>query len=190
MENTTEYPQEHKDENILKPKRTRTMTEDAKKQYAERMKKVNEDRCAKARIANEAVLEAKEKEIQMKNQARLDLIAKKKEQIKLARDKKEPIQPTQHPHHQEEKKKRTKKVILEDLSSEESTDYMDDDDEDSDSSEEIVYVAKKSKKPKKEEKKQKERATSSLVKEKKQVYHRDIPIPIAQEANKTIIKFI
>jgi hypothetical protein len=182
MEKTSDEPQEHKDENILKPKRTRTMTEEAKKQYAERMKKVNEDRCEKARIANEAVLEAKEKEIQMKNQARLDLISKKKEQIKVAREKNQTDKPL--PHLQEElKKRKTKKVILEDSSSEESTDYMDDDD-DSDSSEEIVYVAKKSKKPKKEEKKPKERATTSLVKQKKQV------IPMVEEANKTIIKFI
>ena len=183
IQNKVGDPQEHKDENILKPKRTRTMTEDAKKQYAERMKKVNEDRCEKARLANEAVLEAKEKEIQVKNQSRLDLIAKKREQSKVAREKKVPTQPTQPPPPQEEKKKRTKKVILEESSSEESTDYMDDD-EDSDSSEEIVYVAKKSKKPKKEEKKPKERSSSSLVKEKKQV------IPQVPEANKTIIKFI
>ena len=51
------------DETPLKPKRTRKVSEEQKVVLAERMRKINQDRIAKARVANEAVLDIKEKQI-------------------------------------------------------------------------------------------------------------------------------
>jgi hypothetical protein len=172
--------QEQADEKILKPKRTRTMTEEAKKQYAERMRKVNEDRCEKARLLNEATLNAKEKEIQMKTQAKLEQVAKKKEQIKAIREKEEKPLPSPSPSPSAEvkeepkPKKKTKQVIVYESSS------SDQEDDDSSSEDEIIYVAKKP---------SKKNAKETIVKPKKQ---KEVSVresaPI--EAPKTIIKFL
>lgn len=164
-------PPEQADEKILKPKRTRTMTEEAKKQYAERMRKVNEDRCEKARLQNEAILEAKEKEIQMKTQAKLEQVAKKKEQIKAIREKVAPTpkeEPKEEPKPKEKKKKQV--VVYESSSS---------DEEDDDSSEEeIIYVAKKP---------SKKNAKETIVKPKKE---KEVSQINALAPPKTTIKFL
>ena len=172
---TEPQPQEQADEKILKPKRTRTMTEEAKKQYAERMRKVNEDRCEKARLLNEATLEAKEKEIQMKTQAKLEQVAKKKEQIKAIREKVAPTEPKEEPiaPPKGKKEKKQKQIVVYESS---STDQEDDDS----SEEEIVYVAKKPSK-----KNSNRRETIVKPKKEKAVAHL---APL--EPPKTIIKFL
>ena len=209
MENQNEPTQDDNDVNILKPKRIRTMTEDAKKQQGDRMRKVNAERCEKARLLNEAVLEAKEKEIQTRTQAKLELVARKKELIKQAKQKNliplpekkvelaqecEPTQPPPPPPPPtddpkvKKQRKRVKKVIVEESSSsEDSMDYMDDDSSCSTESEcEIVYVAKKNKSKTKNRAKPLSKS-NTIVKEKKPKTQIQQPI---QEVPKTIIKFL
>lgn len=182
-------PPDQSDDKILKPKRTRTMTEEAKKQYAERMRKVNEDRCEKARLQNEAILEAKEKEIQMRTQAKLEQVAKKKEQIKAAKEKRSLNEPTEpkapevtkeepkaEPKHEVKPKGKKKQVVVYESSSSDQED--DDDDSSEEEEEEIIYVAKK---PSKKIVKQ------TIVKPKKEK-HVSLREPL--EAPKTVIKFL
>jgi hypothetical protein len=204
METQNETAQEQQDEKILKPKRVRTMTEEAKKEQGDRMRKVNEVRCEKARLENEAKLEQIEREINMKALAKLEQIKKKKEQIKNAKEKKklialpeqkmevavEPAQPPPPPPSvpkDKKQRKKYKKVVVESSSSEDSMDYYDNDGSTSSESEcEIVYVAKKSKSKTKDREKKLSKP-DAIVKEKKPKSQVQQPVP---EIPKTIIKFI
>ena len=210
MENQNEPTQDDNDVNILKPKRIRTMTEEAKKEQGDRMRKVNAERCEKARLLNEAVLEAKEKEIQTRTQAKLELVARKKELIKQAKQKNliplpekkvelaqetPPPAPTDDPKDKKQRK-RVKKVIVESSSSEDSMDYYDNDSSASSESEcEIVYVAKKNKSKTKNREKAKQQSAKPLskpdtiVKEKKPKTQIQQPSQ-REEVAKTIIKFL
>jgi hypothetical protein len=139
----------------LKPKVKRNFTPEQRAALAERMRKVNENRVARARVKNEAILEAKE----AKTVAKLEEIKAKKEKVSKAKKEVEPpVEATPKP----KTKKVIKKVVVQESS--DSEDYADSTDEESEV-EEVVYVQKKAAKPKaapkpKAEKLMKEKAPS------------------------------
>lgn len=121
-----EEPQEI-EERITKPKRTRTITPEQKQILAERMRKVNEDRIAKAKMANETILAEKE----AKARAKLETIQKKKEQVREIKEKKA-VEPAPV---KEKKEKKPRKIIVQESS--DSEDYGEE------TETEVVYVSKK-----------------------------------------------
>lgn len=123
-----EEPQEI-EERITKPKRTRTITPEQKQILAERMRKVNEDRIAKAKMANETILAEKE----AKARAKLETIQKKKEQVREIKEKKA-VESTPAPV-KEKKEKKPRKIIVQESS--DSEDYGEE------TETEVVYVSKK-----------------------------------------------
>jgi len=123
------------DETPLKPKVKRNFTPEQRAALAERMRKVNEERVAKARVKNEAILEAKE----AKTVAKLEEIKAKKEKVTKA---KEIVASPETP------KPKVKKVIKKTVVVQESSDseeYADSTDGESEVEEEVVYVQKKAK---------------------------------------------
>lgn len=117
------------EERITKPKRTRTITPEQKQILSERMKKVNEDRIAKAKLANETILAEKE----AKARAKLETIQKKKEQVREIKEKKQPETAPAAP--KEKKEKKAKKIIIQESS--DSEDYGEE------TETEVVYMTKK-----------------------------------------------
>lgn len=171
MDQSTDPEPTSQDEKIMKPKRTRTITPEQKQILAERMRKVNEDRIAKAKVANETILQAKEEKVK----ARLETIQKKKDKIKELKAQVAPVAPVapvaQEQPIKEKKPKKVKKVIVQESS--DSEDYGDE------TEEEVIYVTK----PK-----------SSLTKAKKEVKKQPEVKPysatnITSEA-KMVFKFI
>lgn len=116
---------------LMKPKRTRTVTEEQRKALAENMRKVNQARIEKAKLANEKILQEKEAKVQ----AKLETIKAKKETIRKIKEE----MPTPPPPSPKAPKRRVKKVILQ-----EENDTEDDTEEE----EEIVYIQKAKAKPK------------------------------------------
>jgi hypothetical protein len=147
-------------ENILKPKRKQTLTDEQRKAKAEHMRKISLERIAKAKLANESKLNEEEDKIIQ----RLAKVETKKEALKKVKD-------TQ-PLPELKKQKAVKKVIMQ-----ESSDSEDYDDEDEESEEEVIYVAKKPKK---------KVETNTMLKKK----HKEPVSQIPQEIPKQIIKFL
>ena len=118
------------DETPLKPKRTRKVSEEQKIILAERMRKVNEDRISKAKVANEVILDVKEKQMKEK----LEKIAIKKEKTKeaVSKEAKKVEATVSSVEPPPVKEKKVRKVYV----------------EESESEEEIVYVTKPKAKPK------------------------------------------
>jgi hypothetical protein len=126
----TEEPVNQVEETPLKPKRTRKVSEEQKIVLADRMRKVNEDRIAKAKAANVAELDIKEQKMKEK----LEKIVTKKEAVTKPKVKKEePVAPVAPVAPTQVKEKKVRKVYVEESESEE---------------EEIVYVTKPKAKPK------------------------------------------
>ena len=115
------------DETPLKPKRTRKVSDEQKIILAERMRKINQDRIAKARVANEAELDIKEQKIKEK----LEKITSKKAVVSKEKEKNvemvAPVAPAPPV-----KEKKVRKVYV----------------EESESEEEVVYVKKPKAQPK------------------------------------------
>lgn len=121
-----EEPTNQVDETPLKPKRTRKISDEQKVILADRMRKVNEARIAKAKAANEVILDVKEKQIKEK----LEKIVTKKEAVSKEKVKK--VEEVVPPPPTSVKEKKVRKVYV----------------EESESEEEIVYVTKPKSKPK------------------------------------------
>jgi hypothetical protein len=162
---------------LMKPKRTRTMTPEAKQQYAERMRKVNQDRCEKARLKSEETLALKEQKLKEK----MEQIESKKQQVKKLKEDKQLVEPnvpdTPEPKPVKDKplkKQKARRIVVQESS--DSDDYYNDDVSSSSGEDEVIYVAKK---PKKQPKPQ------TITKAKKE---KDIPVR-QPEVPKTIIKF-
>lgn len=115
---------EEPSEPITKPKRKHNISDEQRQALAERMRKVNQARIEKAKLANEATLLEKEKKVA----AKLESIKEKKEKVREIKEKVETVQPTEP---KKEPKKKTKKVVI--TESSDSEDY----------GEEVVYVQKK-----------------------------------------------
>lgn len=132
-------PQEipHSDETPLKPKIKRNFTPEQRAALAERMRKVNEERVAKARVKNEAILSAKE----AKTEAKLEEIKAKKEKVAKAKEHPAVKEQTEPKPQKKVVKKVVKKVIVQESS--DSEDYAQSTDGESEKEEEVVYVQKK-----------------------------------------------
>lgn len=147
---------------ILKPKRVRRMTDEARALAAERMRKVNQERIDKSRIRREQ--EFAETEAKLKK--KLEDVAAMKASIGVIKTKSKKIPPPQPPEApagaEIKAPKAPKKVVIKkpvvEESDEDSVDYGAKSDEESE--EEVVYVAKK-KAPKKEKTLLKERKSST-----------------------------
>ena len=167
------------DETILKQKKPRKqMDPETRQKMADHMRKVNQERMDRARLANEAKLQQKEQEILEFAQKRLEKVEAKKEVIKKLKEKKGiPEEPVASPQPVEKtKSKPKKKQVIVEVSSSDSDESGDTDSEGED---EIIYVAKKAaKKPSKK--------NESIVKPKKQANTQAIP----DSTPKTVIKFI
>lgn len=142
MEEQSEVPStqesETPTETLMKPKRTRIVTEDQRKALAENMRRVNQARIEKAKIANEKILQEKE----LKMQAKLEIIKAKKEKVRELKEKATPPAPPSTPvTTPKAPKPKVKKVIIQEDS--EADSEADDEEE-----EEIVYVQKSKVKPK------------------------------------------
>lgn len=113
---------------LTKPKRTRTVTEEQRKALADNMRKVNQARIDKAKLANEKILAEKEAKLN----SRLESIQTKKQAIRKLKDEAaavpQPTTPAQvaTPPPEKAARRRVKKIIIqEDYNSGNS----DDDDE-------------------------------------------------------------
>lgn len=120
---------------ITKPKRKNVVSEETRKKMADNMRKVNQARIDKARLANEAILEEKERKVA----ERFERIQEKKAKIQALKEApKAPSTSDSSPAAapQEEPKtpkRKVKKVIVQESS--DSEDYA----------EEVVYVQKAAK---------------------------------------------
>ena len=181
-DSAAEQPDNKAEEKILKPKRTRTMTEEAKKQYGDRMRKVNEDRCEKARLKSEELLALKEQMLKEK----LEKVESKKQQVRKLKEEKKNVPDVPAPLSKATvseanplKKQKAKRIVVQESS--DSDDYFEGETDGESSEEEVVYVAKsKSKRHLSEAKK-----PQTITKAKKE---KDIPIR-QPEVPKTVIKF-
>lgn len=150
---------------ILKPKRVRRMTDEARAVAAERMRKINQERIDKSRIRREQEFAETEEKLKKK----LEDIAAMKASIGVIKTKSKKVPPPEPPPQapagaelkapKAPKKVIVKKPVVEE-SDEDSVDYGAKSDEESE--EEVVYVAKKkSAAPKKEKTLLKERKSST-----------------------------
>jgi len=165
---------------LMKPKRTRKLTEQQAKEQAERMKKVNEERIKKAQLKNEEVLSLKEQNLKEK----LQKVETKKQQVKKLKEnedyKEKPVVPDVPASTSVKdkpvamKKQKAKRIVVQESS--DSDDYFEGETDSETVEEEVIYVAKK---PKKQAKPQ------TITKAKKE---KDIPVR-QPEVPKTIIKF-
>jgi hypothetical protein len=200
------------DETPLKPKVKKNFSDEHRAYLAERMKKVNEARVAKARVKNEAMLAAKE----AKAEAKLEEIKQKKEKVKTAKEHPEvkagepavpstirsanfdaqvatklPLAPpatpsldnTKHKKEGTKVKKVIKKKTVVIQESSDSEDYANSSSDSESEEEEVVYIQKKAKaKPKAA----KEPTPTKLMKEKKVKE----PKAVAVEIPKGVFKFV
>jgi len=164
MEKPT-YPleAEQANENILKPKRKQSLTDEQIEAKRAHMRKISLERIAKAKLANETKIEEKENKIL----ERLAKVETKKAEIRKVKETiaPPPVTPRAQP------KRASKKVVVQ-----EDTDSEDYEDDGSSSEEEVIYVAKKSKKISQ---------SKSIIKPKRE----EKPVAV-QETPKTIIKFL
>jgi hypothetical protein len=164
---------------LMKPKRTRTMTEEAKKQYAERMKKVNEERIKKAQLASAEALALKEQKLKEK----LEKVETKKQQVKKLKEdedykEKQVVPPEGVPAPLKKdkpvkiSKQKARRIVVQESS--DSDDYFEGETDGESSDTEVIYVAKS---------KSKKQSTITKAKKEKE-------IPVRQpEVPKTVIKF-
>ena len=142
-----EQPEQLDEANILKPKRTRRLTDQQRKEQSDRMKIVSQERIRKARLANEELLSIKEAKLK----AKIDDIETRKATLKGIKAEATPQPPPTPPAPVKEavpeKPKKTPKRVVKQIIIEDSSDDDDDDDEESEP-EEVVYVSKKSSKAK------------------------------------------
>jgi hypothetical protein len=144
-----EQPEPHDEANILKPKRTRALTDKQRQEQAERMRAVAHERIRKSRLANEELLTIKEAKLK----AKMDDIEKRKATLKgikaEATPKPPPTPPAPVKEAVAEKPKKTAKRVVKQIIIDESSSEDDDDSEDGESeTEQVVYVSKKSTKAK------------------------------------------
>ena len=177
MEDTPQPPQEDNTP-LMKPKRTRKLTEEQSKAQAERMRKVNEERIEKARLASQDALALQEQKLK----AKLDKVESKKQVVKKLKEDKNMTEPESEPKVEKRdykepplKKQRARRIVVQESS--DSEDYYEGQtDNESDEDEEVIYVTKS--KPR--EKKQ------TITKAKKEKY---IPVRTPIEVPKTYVKF-
>jgi len=160
----TEPPQD--DNNVLKPKRKQTLTDEQRAKKADHMRKISLARIEKARLSTEEKLNATEDKVIEK----LAKVEDKKQQIRKIKEEKllpEPKAPPVTP-----RAKRVKKVVVQE--STDSEDYCNES-EDTESDDEVIYVAKKP---------TKKAQDKSIIKPKKEAKMKEIETP------KTVIKFL
>lgn len=169
------------DEPILKPRAPRKprkpLEPEVKAKLADNMRRINASRIENARLHSEANLKKKEAEIAENAVKKLEVIEKKKNQIKALKESKgiSTEQPLDTPKSEPKKEKKTKKQIIIEASDSSTSDS------DSESEAEIVYVQKKSKSKKSSDK--------SITKPKHDNTQKITESKI-QEQPKTLIKFI
>lgn len=161
---TQEPPQAQDDNNVLKPKRKQTLTDEQRAAKAAHMRKISLARIEKARLASEEKLNAVEEKIV----ERLAKVEDKKQQVRKIKEEKSLGEPTPVPT-PTPKKKKAKQIVYDSSSS-------DQEDEDDSEEEEVVYVAKKKR--------------QTIVKAKKEKAVSDSKAAIEPVVPKTIIKFL
>ena len=179
MEDTPQPPSQEENTPLMKPKRTRKLTEEQSKAQGERMRKINEERIEKARIASQQALEITEQKLKQK----LEKVETKKAVVKKLKEDKnvtepEPkVEPEPKAKQAPLKKQKARRIVVQESS--DSEDYYEPEtDGESDDEEEIIYVTK----TKPREKKQ----TITKAKKEKKEY---TPVRTPMEAPKTFIKF-
>jgi len=189
METPAELPSQEEDTPLMKPKRTRRLTEEQSKAQAERMKKVNEERIKKAQLASAEALALKEQKLKEK----LEKVETKKQQVKglLSEAKKSkalgdvgetknvpaPLSEAKPLKDKPVKmsKQNARRIVVQESS--DSDDYFEGETDTESSEEEVIYVAKKPKRQQKPQTITKAKKEKPIISEAKQ----DVP--------KTIIKF-
>ena len=184
-----DQPEGQDEANILKPKRTRALTDKQRQEQAERMRAVAHERIRKSRLANEELLSIKEAKLK----AKMDDIEKRKATLKgikttqpsvkaEATPQPPPTPPAPVKETATEKPKKTPKRVVKQIIIDESSSDDDDDSEEGESeTEQVVYVSKKSSK-----------AKQSIVKAKPQKAKPKAPTVEPQpvfEPVRTVIKF-
>ena len=160
---------------LMKPKRTRKLTEEQSKAQGDRMRKINQERIEKAKIASQQALALQEQKLKEK----LEKVESKKAVVKKLKEDKNVTEPEPKVEPQKQaplKKQKARRIVVQQSS--DSEDYFEGEtDGESDEEDEIIYVAKTKPREKKRE---------MITKQKKEKY---TPVRQAIEVPKTFIKF-